>query len=285
MTSDISTDLESEEALDPDAVKATPESTRDSIVKATGSGYTPVRHILVQKYSGRNRASTLGKLVRERKHRELILYLLVLTAWDDGARPAWPAAVWLRALTVSSKPNMTWSRSSLSETWTALVELKLVKRNRERRRSRITPRNESRRGVYDRPDGKTTANHYLVLPGAFWADLWFDRLSLAGVAVLLILLKETGKDEEVHMTYGEAASWYGFSESTAKKGFQELVAVGLAETRDTYKRADYAEDGYSVERWYWLTGDFSTAARESARKDAARARRMRARKVKAVSKS
>lgn len=279
MISDTTTETVS--GADAEAVRSTPETTRATIVRSTGSGYTPVRHSFVQKFEAKkkSRASTLAKLVRLRKRRELILYLLALTCWDpEGKYPAWPAAVWLRALDAGPKATMTWSRSSLSESWTGLVGLKLVTRHRERRRSRITPRAETGKAAYVRPDGKRTEDHYLVLPGVFWTDLWFDRLSLAGVAVLLILLKETGKNEEVHLTHAETAAWYGISDSTAKKGYQELLDYGLATKRDEYIQADYAEDGVTVRRHYSLTGDFSTTAREKARKRAAaaRAKRMRA---------
>jgi hypothetical protein len=117
----------------------------------------------------------------------------------------------------------------------------------------------------------------MLLPGAFWTDLWFDRLSLAGVAVLLILLKETGKTDEVHLTHAETAAWYGISESTAKKAYDELLEKGLAIYRDEYVQAHYTENGVTVRRHYSLTGEFATAAREQARLDAAAARAKRAR--------
>jgi len=224
---------------DTDRSPATPESTRDAIVRATGSGYTPVRHVFVQKHEGKTRGSTLGRLVKQRKRRELILYLLILAVWDAEARRSpWPSAVWLRALTVHPSPSLTWSRSSLSETWTTLVKLKLITRRREFRRSRIGPRREDRKDAYVRPDGKTVAERYFTLPGEFWTGLWFDRLSLAAVAVLLIMLKETNKDAEVHLTYAETASWYGVSESTAKKGNHELVKAGLLNFRDELRRSN-----------------------------------------------
>ncbi len=288
MESDTAPASEGASVNDDERLPATPESTRDAIVRGTGSGYVPVRHVFVQKHEGKSRASTLGKLVQQRKRRELILYLLVLTTWDpEQRRSPWPAKVWLRALEVKPQPNHTWSRSSLSETWTELVRLKLVKRTREHRRSRITPRREDRKGgEYTRPDGKTLGERYFVLPGEFWTGLWFDRLSLAGMAVLLILLKETNKTAEIHLTHAETAHWYGISESTAKKGYQELVDHDLVEIRDEFRRANYAENGLTTVRHYSLKGAFSTDARASARAVAAkeRSRRLRNRKSKAAPK-
>jgi hypothetical protein len=208
------------------------------------------------------------------------LYLLVLTAWDDAKRSAWPAAVWQRALTVGNDPQLTWSRSTLSESWTELVKLKLIKRSREHRRSRITPKREDRKGEYTRPDGGRLDDHYFTLPGAFWTERWFDRLSLPAIAVHLILLKETNKATEVDLTYAATARWYGISESSAKKGYQELKRQGLVDERDELRRSDYTEDGLTVRRYYRLTGVFSTEERAAAREAAAKERRKRLRKAK-----
>lgn len=268
-----------------DLPQATPESTRASIVLHTGGGYTRVRHSFVQKYEGKNRSSTLGKLVKEKRRRALVLYLLVLTTYSDELHPVWAASVWLRALEVRDKPNLTWSRSTLSETWSELVRLKLVARRREHRRSRITPLREDRKkGAYTRPDGNVPADYYLLLPGAFWTERWFDRLSLPALAVLLVLLKETGKSEEVHLTHAETARWYGFSETTAKKGYQELEAAGLVAFRDEWKKDDYAEFGRTRVRYYRLESPFSTAERTAARAEADKERRRRARRARAVAK-
>ena len=274
-----------EPRLGDDLPEATPETTRASIVRHTGSGYTRVRHSFVQKHEGKNRSSTLGKLVKEKRRRALVLNLLVLTTYSEEQRPVWAANVWLRALEVSNKPNLTWSRSTLSETWSELVRLKLVTRQRQHRRSRIAPLREDRKkGDYTRPDGRMAADYYLLLPGEFWTELWFDRLSLPALAVLLVLLKETGKKEEIHLTHAETARWYGFSEATAKKGYQELEAAGLLAVRDEWEKDDYAEFGRTRVRYYRLKSPFSTAERAEARAEADKERRRRARRAKAAAK-
>ncbi|HEY3546623.1 MAG TPA: hypothetical protein VGK17_11095 [Propionicimonas sp.] len=264
--------------------QATPESTRASIVLHTGGGYTRVRHSFVQKHEGKNRGSTLGKLVKEKRRRALVLYLLLLTTHSDEPHPVWAANVWLRALEVRDKPNVTWSRSTLSEAWSELVRLKLVTRQREHRRSRVTPLREDRKGAYTRPNGSAPADYYLLLPGAFWTECWFDRLSLPALAVLLVLLKESGKDEEVHLTHAETARWYGFSEATAKKGYQELEAAGLVAFRDEWEKDDYAEFGRTRVRYYRLESPFSTPERTAARAEADKERRRRARRAGAATK-
>jgi len=266
MNSDTIDGLGSPPTPEDEANRSTPDSARESLVRATGGGYTPVRRVFVQKHEkAADRSSTLGRLVRHRKRRELILYLMVLTRWD---RPAWRSEAWLRALTLGKDATMTWSRTSLSETWTELVNLELVDRRRERRLSKITPRREDGKEKYERPDGGLVVDQYFSLPGEFWTEKLFDRLSLAGVAVLLILLRETNKKDEVPLTHAQTAEYYGISASTAKKGYAELAAASLLSVRSEWRRDDNSATGLAEKRWYSLTGAFSTHSREAARKAA-----------------
>ena len=79
MISDTTDGLGTAPTPEDEKNKATPESTRKSLVRGTGGGYTPVRRVFVQKHENvANRSSTLGSLVRQRKRRELILYLSLI---------------------------------------------------------------------------------------------------------------------------------------------------------------------------------------------------------------
>ncbi len=260
---------------------ATSEDTRSFIVQLTGSGYTPVRHVLVQKYEREGeRRSTLARFCSNRKHRALILYLLLLTVWAPDRKPL-RSEVWLRAVKVD-QGELTWSASSLSQGWSDLVAMGMVDRQRQQRVARLTPRREDGGEGYSRPDGKKQADHYFILPGAFWTEAWFDRLSLPALCVLLILLKETNDvDDECHLTYEQTEKWYGISSSSAKKGYTELVDVGLVDVRDETAKAPLAPAGVTTHRYYRLAGPFSTSARAAARDEARKAARSRGRTAKA----
>lgn len=257
------------------AAAATSEDTRNIIVQLTGSGYTPVRHVLVQRYErDGERRSTLARFCSNRKHRALILYLLLLTVWAPERKPL-RSEVWLRAMTVD-QGKLTWSSSSLSQGWSDLVAMGMVDRQRQQRVARLTPRREDGGDGYERPDVKKQADRYFALPGAFWTAAWFDRLSLPALCVLLILLKETNDGEdECHLTYEQTEKWYGISSSSAKKGYTELVDLGLVSFRDETAKAPLAPAGVTTHRYYRLSGPFSTSARAVARNEARKAARLR----------
>lgn len=258
-----------EPVIDPAKV-ATPDVARADMVRLTGSGYTPVRHEFVQKHDGKTRASTLARLCSGRKKRALVLYLTLLTLWRPDLRPM-RSTVWLRLVTVAGG-NLTWSSSSLSETWTTLVDLGLAERRRVTRMAHVLPRREDAQAEYTRPTGHTKSDRYFVLPGEFWTGRWFDTLSLPAICMLLIILKETNDNEsEFHITHEQVEEWYGISASSAAKGLNELEDVGLVSVRRVQVPAGLSAQGYTFHHYYSLTGAFSTSDRKKARATAAKA--------------
>lgn len=256
----------SEDSIDPSKV-ATPDSAREDMVRFTGAGYTVVRHVFVQKHGGSDRSSTLAVICKNRKKRALILYLMLLTLWKPDRNPL-RSEIWLRLVTVTGG-SLTWSHSSLSETWSSLVDMGLVDRTRVRRMAHVVPRREDTKSEYERPTGSKKIDRYFQLPGSFWTDKWFDNLSLPALCMLLLLLKETNdNDAEFHITHQQVEQWYGISASSAAKGFAELEAVGLVTVRREQIKAGLSLKGYTYHLHYSLTGDFSTASRATARRTA-----------------
>ena len=235
------------------------------MVRFTGAEYTLVRHVFVQKHSGSDRSSTLAAICKNKKKRALILYLMLLTLWNPDRDPL-RSEVWLRLVTVTGG-SLTWSHSSLSEAWSNLVDMGLVDRTRVRRMAHVVPRREDTKSDYERPNGQKRIDRYFQLPGAFWTEKWFDSLSLPGLCMLLLLLKETNdNDAEFHVTHKQVEQWYGISASSAAKGFTELEDLGLVSVRRDQIKAGLALKGYTYHLYYSLNGDFSTAARSSGAK-------------------
>ena len=84
--------------------------------------------------------------------------------------------------------------------------------------------------------------------------------------MLLLLLKETNDSHaEFHVTHKQVEQWYGISASSAAKGFTELEDLGLVSIRREQIKAGLALEGYTYHLYYRLNGDFSTAARSTAR--------------------
>jgi hypothetical protein len=147
----------------------------------------------------------------------------------------------------ADRGEMTWSKSSLSTSWSALVDMGMAIRKRTRRMADLVPKREDGAEAYTLPDGKKIIDRYFALPGAFWTEKWFDELSLPAICVLLVLLKETNDDtEEVHLTHKQFEDWYGISVSSAKKGLAELEAHGLLSVRRHRVKAEFALEGFTL---------------------------------------
>ncbi|MGN7966970.1 hypothetical protein ACTJKK_12920 [Microbacterium sp. 22179] len=239
--------------------------------------YTQIRSILVQlPERGKPRASTLSTMLRGRKHRALLLYLLLLTCWPwlEGRRNPLEGAIWIRALT--SKDGPTWTASTLSRTWAELADLDLVDLpKKEGRLRRPRPRREDGATEYDVPGGRRDRyNAYFSLPDEFWIDGLFGRLSLPALVMLLVIAKETNskKTKEVWLPYEYMPDWYGISAKSAQKGITELLGEGILNRRPDSKPAPLSPTGSTTHMYYSLTGVYGHTSRAARRKKAATAR-------------
>ncbi|HEY5857288.1 MAG TPA: ArsR family transcriptional regulator [Aldersonia sp.] len=263
----------------------TPQETRAAALGLTVRGYMVVRQVFVQNYDA-PRPSTLGEMTRKRRHRALVLYLLVLCWWpwlNTNYHPL-TADVWISGLTATG-PNkrraLTWSPSTLSRAWKDLEDLGLIeKRERDGRLTTITPRREDGKAAYVAPSGekKDWLNTYFTIPDEFWTEEYFGTLNLPALAVLLIILKETTKKPDTPLRRTSMPEWYGISGKTVQKGLDELNAVGLLHERVEVVRAPLSPNGITRHYHYSLTGAFGRESRRARQRVANRKRRNRAKK-------
>lgn len=247
------------------------------MTRISARGYTQIRHILVQlPERDKPRASTLAKMMHERKHRALLLYILLLTCWPWLEKQWKPleGKVWIRALTAKGAP--TWSASTLSRAWADLIELGLVEKQRENRLVRVAPRREDGGDVYDAPGGRRDRmNAYFSLPDAFWNEEIFAKLSLPALVMLLVIAKETSRQSSVWFTYDSAEEWYGIKPKTAQNGLDQLRRLKLVKRTIEEVDAPLAPNGKTVHMHYALTGDFGHEARKALQARAAEAAKKR----------
>lgn len=265
------------------AEAATPTTTRAMMTRLSARGYVQLRHILVQlPEADKPRASIVGRAVHERRHRALLLYLLVLTCWPwlEKNREPLAASVWIRALTPPKGGGLTWSASTLSRAWLDLEEMGLLEpRERVGRSSLITPRREDGTETYSAPGGRTDRwNSYFALPDTFWNDDIFAQLTLPGLAMLLIIAKETSSKNEMYLPYAKAPAWYGISPKSAQNGIADLVKHGLLHKREETIAAPLSPTGSTTRVWYSLTGDFGHESRAALRRKAKKERKVRMRR-------
>ena len=280
----METTNESKESSDAWAqfLPTAPSAARAALLGNSPREYTPVRHMLVQLHekdpiSG-ERASTLATLLRERKHRSLTLYLLLLTAWSglENAEEPLGSYAWVRALTSEHKGALTWSESTLSRTWSDLESRGLITRTRESRLVRIVPRREDGKADYAKPaGGKEPEEFYFTLPHAFWKDEWFARLKMPALVIFLIIAKETNAKSDIHPTLKQLEDWYGISRKSAQAGVKQLHEEGLLHRRFEDVWAPLSKTGYTKRVHYSLTGDFGYESRKAAQARATKAVRTR----------
>ncbi|MFE6965655.1 hypothetical protein ACFVAJ_11090 [Agromyces sp. NPDC057679] len=257
---------------------ATPAETRAELTRLSARGYTQLRHVLVQLPDrDKPRASTLAVMLHERKHRPLLLYIMLLTCWPwlKDRREPLEGAVWIRALTAKGGP--TWSSSTLSRAWAELEQLGLVtKGKREKRLIRPVPRREDGGADYEMPGGRQDRwNAYFSLPDEFWNEELFAKLSLPALVMLLVVAKETNKKDEVWLTYDNVDEWYGIKPKSAQKGLTELQALGILSRRAEVVKAPLASHGRTVRMWYSLVGPYGHQARAAKQTLAKNERRKR----------
>lgn len=266
---------------------ATYDEARAEVLRLTGRNYGIVRHLFVQHPRGSAvRPSTLGTLVNKRKHRALLLYLLLLTIWPmlEKRREPFEGALWARLL--STEKGTAWTTSDISKAWTDLEGLGLIDRTREGRAVRVTPRREDGKSKWTAPGqvGKDRKETYFSLPGAFWTSGLFADLKLPGLAVLLIVAAETSKGDEVWLSYERAAEWYGLSAASFKNGTRDLEERGLLTRRPETIKAPLSPTGSTTKWWYSLNGAYSSAARAAAQDLARKEREVRTKKQAATKK-
>lgn len=247
-------------------VSASPAETRAYMLSTlTGRGYTVLRHILRQMPAdASSRVSVLGPMVTDRKRRSLQLYLLLVTIWPwlENQTDPLSSAVWARAL--STDRGRKWTPSNVSSAWTDLEARGLIERRRRSRSVQVAPRREDGKAKYTQPSGISGDRYetYFVLPPEFWTEEWFERLSLPGLAMLLIIAGETSDKAEVWLTNDDAARWYGLSPRSVEAGIEDLKKNQLLEERVEWIKAPLSPIGSTKRHWYALEGPFSWASRE-----------------------
>jgi hypothetical protein len=188
---------------------------------------------------------------------------MLLTAWPWLQRQPQPlpSAVWARALSTSR--GRLWTPTNVSAAWTDLEQRGLIKRRRLSRGVVVEPRREDGKADYTKP-GRVTDDRrhtYFVLPPSFWTEEWFERLTLPGLAMLLVIAGETSDKDEVWLTNEDAAGWYGLSARSVESGIEDLRGHRLLHERVEWIKAPLSAVGATQRHWYQLTGAFSTAAR------------------------
>ncbi len=216
---------------------ATEKDTQEELLKRAGRDAVPLRKSFVQiprtlATNGSERSGPLSVFVRHRDLRGLQAYLMTVAATssgdnEDGWSTTHPIMVWARAFGTTRDAERASAATAVSKILRRLEKRQLIQRSRRgrERKIRVTLLREDGSGQpYDRPVGRGAADQYLNLSHAFWLEDWCERLSLPGLAMLLVALSETGpKKPSFRLPTEHMPQWYGWSADTAERGLTQLV--------------------------------------------------------------
>lgn len=245
------------------------EDLRRELLADTHRGFAKMRKVGIQRPKAeKHRPSMLPFFVRGSSERALDAWLLLLALEPVlGPDDPLPMATWARLLGIA-RPC---SETSASRAFAMLVSLKLADRRLEHRRSVLAPLLEDGSGhPYFRPGSAPESGPgYFTIPHEYWTDGYADRLRLPGKVALLIALAETSLTPTFEVPTTRADEWYGISERTLERGYQELSDEKLLLVHGQRVKAKRSKVGFTTIYHRALIGPFSTEARQLLQESAA----------------
>lgn len=195
-----------------------------TMLEASGRGAVPIRRAFLQTAKpgeDGTRRGPLASLINDTATLNTYLLIHALASSSEPFDARYQASAWAIVAGLTRYAEMGAAKSRWSRSVTKLVKLGLIKRDGSGRQVRYVLLHESGDETpYTRPK-KLEDGHWFSLPHAYWLDGWEERLSGAEKVMLLIALDSKPGFE---LPYNRAPSWYGISESTAKRGLSGLVA-------------------------------------------------------------
>jgi hypothetical protein len=235
----------------------TRDATIEKILEASDrpTQTLPIWDTFVQgREDGKPVPGPLASLVHRGRDLTIEQYLLA-HAWASGGEfdLLKHPRVWTTALGLSDDLA---GRRVVQRNWSALDEMKLIRKERSGRLLKITLLADDGSGrPYKHPGAgrKKEREDYFQLPYAYWSSGFYSGLKVPGKAVLLIA-----------MTLGDwfwlpsrlATAWYGISASTIERGLRELRRADILDARWIWKEQFLAPEPYAREYYYRLKKPF-----------------------------
>lgn len=240
-----------------------PSAARDDLLAAARRGWVPLRKVFVQRPAGEEeRGSVLATLVTNRLHRPF--NLLVLAHALQPILPGSPLELrtWARLLSTRS----VCTPAAASRAFDTLEDLDLLRRSGTDRTPTIELLLEDGKGESWTKAGqnKEPGKGYYVLPHEYWTNGFADLLDLPGKAMLHILLAETQNPATpaFAMAVERAKAWYGLSERTAERGYNELHRAGILQVTKRKVADPRHPAGRRDVYWRALSSPFTTVDRQ-----------------------
>lgn len=248
---------------------ASEADTRAALLANAKRTIVPIRKAFVQVprslAAGSHRRGPLSDFVARKDRRGLEAFLIILAATSSGGEAGddWttthPIMVWARAFGTTQNAERASAANAVSKVMHRLEERRLIERSRSGRERKIKVRLLREDGSgrpYTRPAGNEAGERFLRLDHAYWEQDWQSRLTLPGLAMLLVALSE---QQGFTLPTERVPGWYGWSADTAERGFAELEEVGLLSKVKYRRKEPLSPNGYGMVNKYYLGPPFRTA--------------------------
>ena len=244
-----------------DEAPRAPADLRAELLGNAHRGYATLRKVFVQQPNDApSRPSILGDMVTGRQENALRLLLLTL-ALEALRDLKLPPSRWAEMLgTVRPCSPHQFSRAVQQ-----LEERKHVQRTGTSRLLGLTPLLEDGSGAdYTRPTavGAEVGRGFFIIPDDAWLTGLIDRLRLPGLAMFLVCLHDTHQHPSFQVPLDKMSFWYGISERTAERGYNELLAQNVLRTRVQMVTAPCTPSGLRPITHRALSDPYSKDARE-----------------------
>lgn len=255
---------------DLDEDPATEAETRAALLANAKRDFVPIRKGFVQVPKSiatdpNRRAGPLSDFVVRKDRRGLDAFLIILAATSSGGEAGddWttthPIMVWARAFGTTRNAERSSAANAVSKVMHRLEGHRLIERSRSGRERKIKVkllREDGSGQAYTRPVGNEASERYLRLDHAYWEQDWQSRLTLPGLAMLLVALCER---QGFTLPAERVPGWYGWSADTAERGFAELEEAGLLDKVKYRRKEPLSTNGYGMVNKYFLRPPFGTA--------------------------
>lgn len=233
------------------------------MLEGTKRAFVPLRRTFIQKPRAAKggRGSSLASLARDGSALDAYLLVHALASSSEPYQAAYPAATWVQLARLDEAASFGAAKSRWSKVMTKLAQLQLIERERKGNEMQYRLLDEAGDGnPYKRPKN-VSDGHWLRLPYSYWREGFDATLAHPEKLMLIIALDQV---DDFILPFNQAASWYGISEATARRGLRGLEARGLLTKTSSFVAAPRSPTGWAEEFRYTLRGPFSKEAVEAA---------------------
>ena len=210
----------------------------------------PVRSAFARDLSGNGSAPMSRLIGLGGRGGEVPLKLYMALIWRSSKEPyatLQSARKWAELLALPD-PTKNGARR-IKDALKTLAEQKLVKVDHRRGESSVVTllRDDGSDQPYTVPRGLEKKDYYFLIPAEMWTTGKLQRLSAAGLAMLLAVLSWKKPGEDVWWSTEMFPGQYGLSSATRARGTAELVEAGLLQV-DRKLIPPKAGKGFTVDR-------------------------------------